>query len=223
MRTDEESILREAYDAWAASYDEMDNPLIAHAGVALAAHAGAFAGARVIELGCGTGRNAAYAFAVGAMDYTGVDGSPGMLEVARRRVQRGSWVLGDLVDGTRRAGGGFDVALVCLVLEHVKEVAPVLAAARGALREGGLMVVLELHPALHERGVGANFRATPDAEEVRLPSYRHDAEELGAALVGVGFEVVRVVEHAPSEAALARSAKLGRYAGQPVLLEIVAR
>jgi malonyl-CoA O-methyltransferase len=219
MQTDD--LVRTAYDSWAGSYDCIDNPMIAQAGVALAAHAARFPGARVLELGCGTGRNAAHALDAGAAHYTGVDGSPGMLAVARERYPQATWIEGDLIAGAARAGGGFDVALLCLVLEHVADVAPVLGAAARALRPGGALLIFELHPALHERGVGANFRVGDD--EVRLPSFRHDAAELGAALAAAGFTAVTAVDHLPSPAALERSEKLARYVGQPVLLEVHAR
>ena len=218
MNTD--NVTRVAYDAWAASYDTIDNPLIAQASEALIAHSGWFNGGRVLELGCGTGRNAAYSLAAGASAYVGVDASPGMLAVARERVPGARWIEADLVDGARRAGGGFDVVLVCLVLEHVADVRPVLEASASALRPGGAILILELHPALHERGVGANFRVG-DAE-VRLPSFRHDGHELSSALLAAGFTDVTIVDHAPTPEALARSPKLARYAGAPVLLEASA-
>lgn len=209
-----------AYDAWASTYDDIDNPLIAQAAVALDARADWLAGARVLELGCGTGRNACACLAHGARQYTGVDGSPGMLAEARRRVAdpRATWIEGDLAGAA--AGSSFDVVVICLVLEHVLDVAPSIAAAARALVAGGRLLVLELHPALHAKGVGANFRAGD--REVRLPSFRHDASELEAACARVGLRVAHRVDHRPSAEALRRSPKLGRYASDLVLLEIAA-
>jgi ubiquinone/menaquinone biosynthesis C-methylase UbiE len=214
-----------AYDAWASTYDTLDNPLIAQAAVALARHAAWFDGARVLELGCGTGRNAAWALAAGAQRFVGVDASPGMLAVARKRLAdpRASWLEAELVRGASLAtarGARFDVALICLVLEHVRDVGPVVAAAASALAPAGRLVVLELHPALHELGVGANFRLGD--REVRLDSFRHTAEELVLAATAADLSRAEAADHVPSPEALARSAKLARYAGRPVLLELVA-
>lgn len=212
------------YDTWADRYDEIDNPLIAQADVALEARAASLAGARVLELGCGTGRNARACLAHGARRYVGVDGSAGMLAIARARHEdaRITWLQADLVDGAAAAtrDGAFDLALLCLVLEHVRDVAPVIAAAAAALAPAGRLLLLELHPALHARGVGANFRAGD--REVRLPSYRHDAAELSTACADAGLGDVEILEHRPAAAALARSAKLARYTGEPVLLELAA-
>jgi SAM-dependent methyltransferase len=203
-----------AYDRWASTYDTIDNPLIAQSAAVLAARRGIFDGAAVLELGCGTARNGVLALAAGARRYVGVDGSPGMLARARERLDdpRARFVLGDL---TTPVGEDFDVALICLVLEHVEGVAPVVAAARARR-----LLVLELHPDLHAGGVGANFRVGD--EEVRLPSVRHDAAELEAAARAAGFREVSARSHLPSPEALARSPKLARYAGRPVLLELDA-
>lgn len=213
-----------AYDRWAATYDAIDNPLIAEAVVAVDERAAWLRDARVLELGCGTGRNGVVALAAGARRYVGVDGSRGMLAEARRRVDdaRAGWIEGDLIDGARRAAADerFDVALICLVLEHVAAAAPVIAAAAAALDGGGRLLAIELHPALHAAGVGANFRAGD--EEVRLPSFRHDGDELRDATCAAGLRDATVRDRVPSAAALARSAKLSRYAGRAVLLELTA-
>jgi hypothetical protein len=67
--------------------------------------------------------------------------------------------------------------------------------------------------------VGANFKDTDG--EVRLPSFGHDAAEIAAAGAACGLRVEAVVDHVPSPQALERSAKLARYVGTPVLLEVV--
>ncbi len=214
-----------AYDAWASTYDVIDNPLVAQAAVVLSRRASWFAGARVLELGCGTGRNAAWALGAGARSFVGVDGSPGMLAVARRRLAepRVSWIEADLVRGGALAASGgarFEVALICLVLEHVRDPGPVVSAAASALAPAGRLVVIELHPGLHDLGVGANFRLGD--REVRLDSFRHTAGEILLAAGAAGLEGGQAVDHAPSPEALERSAKLARYADRPVLLEVMA-
>jgi len=213
-----------AYNAWASTYDAIDNPVIAQASVVLSRRANWFAGARVLELGCGTGRNAAWALGAGVRSYIGVDASPGMLAVARKRLEdpRVSWLEADLLRGGELAtsGGAFEVALVCLVLEHFRDVGPIVSAAASALAPAGRLVVLEMHPRLHEMGVGANFRLGD--REVRLDSFKHTAEEFLLAAQAAGLRNGSATDHVPSPEALDRSAKLARYAGIPVVLEVVA-
>jgi malonyl-CoA O-methyltransferase len=225
----ESADVRTAYDAWAETYDAIDNPLIAQAAAVLDARAAWLGDARVLELGCGTGRNAAACFGHGARGYTGVDASPGMLAIARSRftdpqIRSPSprWIEAELCDGARAAARdtGFDLVLICLVLEHVRDIAPVIGAAADALAPGGHLLVLELHPALHGRGIGANFQA--GGREVRLTSICHDAAELVTACAQAGLSGAIAVDHCPAPAALARSAKLARYTDQPVLIEVTA-
>jgi ubiquinone/menaquinone biosynthesis C-methylase UbiE len=212
-----------AYDAWAATYDVIDNPLVTQSAVLLDERAAWFAGARVLELGCGTGRNAAFARAAGARQYIGVDGSPGMLAVARQRFgdEAVRFIEADLISGAQQAGEGgrFDVVLICLVLEHVADITPVIAAAAALLAPRGRLVILELHADMHARGFGANFRVGD--REVRLPSIRHEGDELAAAIRAAGLTVESLRDCRPTPPALARSAKLSRYGDRPVLIEIV--
>jgi SAM-dependent methyltransferase len=214
-----------AYDLWAATYDRIDNPLVAQAGAVLAERARWFAGARVLELGCGTGRNAAFCLEAGAAGYVGIDGSAAMLAQARRRFEdsRVAWMEADLLAGAARAGrkgARFDVVLLCLVLEHLEDVEPVIAAGAATLARGGRLIMVELHPSLHDCGIGANF--TVGELELRLPSFRHTAEELVQATGRAGLRPILWVDHLPTAPALARSAKLARYVKRPVLVEVVA-
>ena len=97
---------------------------------------------------------------------------------------------------------------------------PVLAAAAAQLAPGGRLVVIELHASLHDRGVGANFEL--GGREVRIASFWHEARDPLLEIDRLGLRTLYAVDHVPSPAALARSAKLARYAGSPVLLELVA-
>src|SRR4051812_27626257 len=75
----------EGYALWAASYDTFDNPVVAMAAHALDRTPPSVAGKRVLELGCGTGRNLNELIARGAREYVGLDSSEAMLKHARER------------------------------------------------------------------------------------------------------------------------------------------
>src|SRR6478672_10113430 len=97
--SDEKISTKEGYDRWAASYDAADNPLVAMAALALGHASRHWAGARVLELGCGTGRNAGPILDAGARQYVGIDGSPAMLARARERLagdERARFAVADL-------------------------------------------------------------------------------------------------------------------------------
>ena len=102
-------------------------------------------GARILELGCGSGCVAAH---LGRMGYrvTGVDGHPSLLEVARARAPEQTWLLRDLA----LAGGvgelpsdslaPFDVVALFDVLEHLEDPVSALDGALSRAKPGGLVV-----------------------------------------------------------------------------------
>jgi SAM-dependent methyltransferase len=98
------------------------------------------AGARVLDAGCGTGRVAIRLAELG-YDVTGVDLDESMLEVARERAPRLSWLGGDLA--TLDLGTTFDLVLMAgnivpLVAEGSEPA--VLARMAVHLAPGGLLV-----------------------------------------------------------------------------------
>ncbi|GAA0398859.1 class I SAM-dependent methyltransferase [Streptomyces luteireticuli] len=100
-------------------------------------------GRRVLDLGCGTGRDAAWLHGTAGRRVTGADLSPQMLSYARTHHAGPSYVRADLRDfdlGT----GAFD-AVVCLDSAFLychanEELDGMLASCRAALVPGGLLV-----------------------------------------------------------------------------------
>jgi SAM-dependent methyltransferase len=214
-------VTKEHYDVWAATYDVVDNPLVAMATLAIGAAATAFDGARVLELGCGTARNATAVLAAGAREYVGVDASAEMLARGRERVgsdRRVRLVEGDVSSAPR---DGFDVVMFCLVLEHFERLEVPLAAASSALRPGGELRIFELHPAWWHDGGRAHY--VVDGQERALASWPHDEPEFARALPAASFELVTARTWYAHEAACALSPKLRKRLTKPVLLELTAR
>jgi ubiquinone/menaquinone biosynthesis C-methylase UbiE len=172
------------YDRWSAQYDAGDNPMVAATAWVLDTRPLALDGARVLELGCGTGRIAARVLDGGPLGYVGVDGSAGMLEVARARITdpRATFVHAELTD-VGSFGAPFDLALIVLVLEHVVDLTRPFAAIARALRPGGVLRVVEIHPALVDSGTVAHFRdPSADGGEVRFTSVAHPVASMTRAL-----------------------------------------
>ena len=74
------------YDAWAATYDSMENPTRDLDAVVLRAELGPISAGTVLELGCGTGKNTAW-LAERFAQVTALDFSARMLEIARRKLR----------------------------------------------------------------------------------------------------------------------------------------
>ncbi len=104
----------------------------------------------VADLGCGTGP-VAEAVAPWVSKVIGVDGSPGMVEEARRRltglsnveIRRGELEDLPLDDGT------VDAVTLMLVLHHLPDPPRVLAEVARVLRPGGRLLLVDMLP--HER------------------------------------------------------------------------
>jgi SAM-dependent methyltransferase len=217
------SVTLQGYDRWSAHYDREPNPMVAATEWALDRQPIEVSGARVVEFGCGTGRHVARLLVAAAKAYVGVDGSPGMLAVARGRHvdPRCAWVEAPL-DAVPALGEPFNAALIVLVLEHLAELAPVLAAAARAVRPGGVLRIAEIHPDLVGAGTVAHFQDA-DGAEVRFTSVAHPVVAVTAALEAAGFAVERAEELAAEGALLERVPRLAKHRGRRVLLDLTAR
>src|SRR5688500_289316 len=180
----------QGYDRWASSYDLEPNPLIAAPSWVLQSAPLGCADCDVLELGCGTGRNVVRVIGEGARSYTGIDGSVGMLTIATHRFYdtRVTFQQADLLlpwTPTRQ----YDLALVCLVLEHMTSI-EVLAETLGrSVRPGGRLRIVDLHP---ERVAAGTFAHFHDGQtEVEFVSVAHPVTTICDALESAGFDVVR--------------------------------
>jgi SAM-dependent methyltransferase len=102
-------------------------------GVALPA-----SGARILDAGCGSGRNMVELARRGRV--TGIERASQSLAVARAR-HAGEVVPGSLADPLPFADGAFDLALALDVLEHVADDAAALRELHRVLAPGGRLLV----------------------------------------------------------------------------------
>jgi 2-polyprenyl-3-methyl-5-hydroxy-6-metoxy-1,4-benzoquinol methylase len=79
--------------------------------------------ARVLDVGCGSGRIGEFVLDAGAARYVGVDFSEPMIEMARARLARfgatAELILGDFLEA--RPGGQFDVVLALGLFDYLPE------------------------------------------------------------------------------------------------------
>lgn len=167
-----------AYDRWAEVYDDdrnatrdLDAWVVRNAPLRIE-------GRRVLEIGCGTGKNTAW-LAEHAAHVTAMDFSEGMLARARERVAgRGvTFVRHDVREPWPLDDASADVVIGNLVLEHVADLAPVYAEAARVLTPGGELFFCELHPFRQWRGGQAHFTDPASGETVHVTAHVHTVAE----------------------------------------------
>jgi ubiquinone/menaquinone biosynthesis C-methylase UbiE len=205
-----------AYDLWAATYDTDPNPMVALSAKALSSLSPP--PRRVLELGCGTGRNLAALAARGATTLAGVDLSDGMLAIARARLPGASFWRASILDPTPLDPASVDLVLITLVLEHVADPSAAFAEAHRVLAPGGRLVVIELHPDALSSGSRAHFEG-PDGATYTTAAFSHTAAELGRCARGAGFPAGHLVDLHPDDALAARFPSKRRPPGLPWLLQ----
>jgi ubiquinone/menaquinone biosynthesis C-methylase UbiE len=195
-----------AYDRWSRRYDDdhnatrdLDARVVRQSPLHLS-------GARVLELGCGTGKNSQW-LATQARELVALDFSPGMLDVARRRVRAAHvrFVKRDITHAWPVEPASVDVVVGNLVLEHVRDLGPIYAEAARVLRPGGELFLCELHPYRQLRGGQAHFEDVETNETVPVTAFQHSVSEYVNGGLAAGFALGALGEHveesAPSDAA----------------------
>ena len=184
--------VQSGYDAWAASYDTVENPTRDLAATDLRRQPFSLAGAAVLELGCGTGLNTEWLVEGGA-EVTGFEFSEAMLEKARARLPGARLLQHDVTRPFPLPDGGFDLVVETLVLEHIADLAPVFRESARVLKPGGLLYVSEYHPYRQLAGKQARF-ADASGEERLVEAYVHSVPEYLNTALEAGLRLVRAGE-----------------------------
>ncbi len=158
---------REAYDHWSPQYDTNRNRTRDLEAVALREVLADGLFQRVLEIGCGTGKNTEW-LAARCDHITAVDLSAGMLEVARAKVTAPhvSFHQADILQPWTFTEGLYDLVTFSLVLEHIKDLGPIMRKAVDVLAPGGRVYIGELHPSKQYSGTKARFETEQGTQVV---------------------------------------------------------
>jgi SAM-dependent methyltransferase len=176
------------YDDWAANGQEAARSAVSRR------FESAFApGARVLDVGCGKGRDVVALLDMG-FDAFGVEPNDAMRAAALARDPRmpGRLAAAALPDIGRPFGGGFDGVVCCAVLMHVApdDLAAAFAAMAGLLRRGGRLLL-----ALPEMRAGLLVDGRdPDGRQFA----NHAPERVQRLLTELAFEALSCDDIAPS-------------------------
>jgi SAM-dependent methyltransferase len=181
-----------AYQQLSAGYDaEAGGGLFAADEPVVAEYLSGRAPGVALDAACGTGRFAEF-LARRGHEVIGVDSSPDMLALARRRVPQGEFHLGEL-DRLPLRDDSVDVIVCALALDHVPRLEPVLAEFARVLRRGGDLVISDVHHELITRGSVMTVRG-PAGEPCIAASYRHQLGDYLRPALSLGLQVRRCEE-----------------------------
>ena len=177
------------YRVWSATYDapnsafDLDEPVVREL-------VGALPVGVALDAACGTGRHAEWLAGRGHR-VIGVDGSPDMLALARKRVPDAEFRAGDL-SALPVDDGSVDLVVCALALTHVGVLDPVFAEFARVLRPGGHVVIADMHPGRVELGSVPAVRV--DGRPARIRSHRHLVGDYVRAALSAGLQVRRCEE-----------------------------
>lgn len=183
-----------AYDAWAEQYDTNKNRTRDLEAVALRSVLNQVPFTKVLETGCGTGKNTTWFLDRGA-SVTAVDLSAAMMELAKQKAGAGKveFYQADITREWDFRQGLYDLVSFSLVLEHIRDLDPVLRKAAASLVTGGHVYIGELHPFKQYTGTRARFDTKEGKREVEC--YNHHISEFFQVSRKHGLQLVDLGEH----------------------------
>jgi malonyl-CoA O-methyltransferase len=213
---------REGYDRWAATYDTMDNWLLALEAPEVDRALGEVRGLEILDVGTGTGRHAIRLSERGAR-VVGIDFSDKMLAKARDKAGAAAvrFLKADVTGRLPFSDGSFDRVLSALVLEHVADLRPFFSELGRVVRSDGRIVVTAMHPAMFVKGISANFHE--EEGEVRPRSYETTLSDYVMGAIDAGLEISALAERSVDDALAARYERSRKLLGWPALVVMQCR
>jgi len=167
---------QEAYNQWSPTYDEMANKTRDAEAITLRDLLSKVKFSRVIELGCGTGKNTQW-LAERADQVIAVDFSEQMINEAIKKTVNSNieFAIADIREPWPFLAVKVDLITCSLILEHIEHIAFIFQQANEHLVKEGLFYVGELHPFKQYQGSKARFEA--GSELVTLQCFTHHISE----------------------------------------------
>lgn len=185
--------IADAYNIWADQYDTNHNKTrdldFRATSEILKNHHSKMA----LELGCGTGKNTATLLRHSEA-VVGLDFSSEMLKQAKQKFagKNVEFKSADLNTAWPVANESFDLITANLVLEHIKDLSPIMTQAHQKLSAHGIFLISELHPFKQYTGSKARYELQGKTQELEV--YTHHLSEYLTAGLNNGFKLVELKE-----------------------------
>ncbi len=180
---------KQAYNIWAAQYDTNSNKTRDLEALALKLSLTSISFNKVLEIGCGTGKNTEWLIEKAAL-ITAVDFSEQMLARAKDKISsnRVQFKQADITSRWNFRDGLYDLVTFSLVLEHIDNLDYVFNEVAKSLNPGGYVYIGELHPFKQYTGTKARFDTDEGTQLVEcfnhnVSDFIHAGKKHGLALV----------------------------------------
>jgi ubiquinone/menaquinone biosynthesis C-methylase UbiE len=173
-----ELTVQAGYGAWAETYEEPGNPIIALEQPAVWNLVDSLAPGRALDAACGTGRHARHLVERGHA-VLGIDCTPEMVKRAKAAVPSAMFLDGDLT-AIPAADAEADLVVCALALSHLAELDGGVGELARVLAPGGHLIISVLHPFLALLGWQAPF-ATAAGERAFIREHAHAHSDYLAA------------------------------------------
>ena len=185
--------IEKAYNIWAAQYDTNSNKTRDLDTRGTIETLTKFDFSKVIELGCGTGKNTEFLLKK-AKRVIGLDFSQEMLNKAKGKIrdERVEFQKADITTAWNIENDFADLITCNLVLEHIRNLDPVFKEANRKLKSGGIFFISELHPFKQYSGSKAKFETENGIQE--LETFVHHVSEYLNVANENGFELIEIKE-----------------------------
>ena len=189
------------YDIWAETYDSRHNLNRALDRKALESQNFDWKDKRIVEFGCGTGRNTEWLLQKykGIASLVGMDISDGMLAQARAKFENNpkvNFIKQDLIKRWPFEDQSVDFVFGNFILEHIIDIRPVFEEVKRVLAKGGKLFFCEFHPYAQYQGHKTRFlNPANKTEELSPPCYNHAVSDfINEAVKGDQLKVDRLDE-----------------------------
>lgn len=182
-----------AFTAWAAVYDEQENPLLSLEERFLSCILPDSANKHVVDIGCGTGRWLSYFSRAGAASLCGLDNSKAMLDVAAGKHLANARLVQAELPLIPIETGSTDLALASFVLSYVADIDQCASELARVIRTGGDLFVSDMHPET-AAALGWSRGFSNAGQTYRMVVENRPISEIIDAFVSKGFLLATCIE-----------------------------
>lgn len=207
------------YNAWAKNYDFDDNSTIFADEKTFPQIYMARKINKCLEIGCGTGRHIARLESISNQLFA-IDLSQNMLEIAKKKSKKSNtkFIHGDIFDLDFAQNEKFDLIIMSLVLEHIKEIAPIFQKIEKLLNNNARFCLSEIHPSRMLACSGARFIDPKNNVEIRGKSFCHGENDIEKIASQSNLELsIKTIAYGNSEYENFKP-EWQKYFGKPMIL-----